>query len=179
MRRSTAAVLATAAVVAVAGEAVSATVHSAVRAEVVVAGEGVLLDVEQIRIVDGLRPGVSYRLPTIRVRNYRGLRTTFRLFVRSGAPDNWLRIAPAEVAVDAGLSRAVGLQLNLPDDAEPGVYPLTIGVRPGGSSGMRLTFRVERTRATRRAWRTPGLALWIVAAVTGAAFVAVREGVRA
>jgi len=64
VRRLTAAVATTAAVVALAlvGIEVSAAVSTAVRAEVVVAGEGHPLDVRQIRIVDGLGPGESYRL---------------------------------------------------------------------------------------------------------------------
>ena len=66
MRRLTAAVLATAAAITIAGNAVSAAVHTAVRAEVAVAGKDYPLDVRRIRIVDGLRPGESYRLPDVR-----------------------------------------------------------------------------------------------------------------
>ena len=48
----------------------SAAADGAVRAEVAVAGRGNPLDVRRIRIVDGLRPGESYRLPTFGVRNH-------------------------------------------------------------------------------------------------------------
>ena len=72
MRRLTAAVLATAAAaITIAGIAVSAAADAAVRAEVAVAGEGHPLDVRRIRIVDGLRPGESYRLPAVGIRNHR------------------------------------------------------------------------------------------------------------
>lgn len=85
--------------------------------EVVVAGEGHPLDVRQIRIVEGLRPGESYRLTMFGIRNHRGLRTAYRLVVSAGAargerrpPRRWLRFVPAAVVIDAGRAHAVGVQ---------------------------------------------------------------------
>jgi hypothetical protein len=175
MRRLTAAVLTTAAAIVIAGGAVSADVHTAVRAEVVVAGEGYPLDVRQIRIVDGLRPGESYRLPTFSIRNYRDFRTAYRLVVSAGAarwerrpPRRWLRFVPAAVVIDAGRTHAVGVRLELPRDAGPGVYAVVLGTRPGGSEGARLTFRVEPSETTGALGRqTAGLAMWVVTVLVG------------
>jgi hypothetical protein len=171
MSRLTAAVLTAAAVaIAIAGSAVSAAVDRAVRAEVVVADEGHVFDVRRIRIVDGLSPGESYRLPAFGIRNHRGSRTPYRLVVSAGAaqaerrpPRRWLRFVPAEVVIDAGRSRAVGVRLELPDDAEPGVYAVVLGVRPGGSEGARLTFWIEPAEST-RAWPrlATKLSMWVV-----------------
>ena len=181
MRRLTAAVATTAAVVALAlvGIEVSAAVGTAVRAEVVVAGEGQPLDVRQIRIVDGLRPGESYRLPTFNIRNYRSVRTAYRLVVSAGAvrgvrrpPGRWLRFVPAAVVIDAGRTHAVGVRLELPRDAEPGAYALVLGTRPGGSEGARLTFRIEPSESTGALPRqTAGLAMWVVTMLVGVVLV--------
>ena len=179
MRRLTAAVLATAAVAAIAGIAVSAAVDGAVRAEVAVAGKGRPLDVRRIRILDGLSPGESYRLPAFGIRNHRSSRTAYRLVVSAGAaqaerrpPRRWLRLVPAAVVIDAGRSHAVGVRLELPDDAQPGLYAVVLGVRPSGSEGARLTFRIEPAEST-RAWLRQGanLAIWVVPALVGAVLV--------
>ena len=175
MRRLTAAVLATAAAIAIAQGAVSADVHTAVRAEVVVAGEGYPLDVRRIRIVDGLRPGESYRLPELRIRNYREFRTAYRLVVSAGAargqrrtPGRWLRFVPAAVVLDAGGTHAVGMRLELPRDAESGVYAVVVGTRPGGSEGARLTFRVEPSEGTGVLPRqTASFAMWAATLLVG------------
>ena len=181
MRRLTAAVLATAAVaITVAGMAVSAAVDRAVRAEVAVAGNRHALDVRRIRIVDGLSPGASYRLPAFGIRNHRGSRTVYRLVVSAGVaqaerrpPRGWLHFVPAAVAIDAGRSRAVGVRLELPHDATPGVYAVVLGVRPGGPGGAHLTFRIEPAERT-RAWVPPtaDLATWMVTALIGVVVVA-------
>ena len=178
MRRLTAAVLATAAAIAIVGNAVSAAVQTAVRAEVVVAGEGHPLDVRQIRIADGLRPGESYRLPAFGIRNHRGFRTAYRLVVSGAArwerrpPRRWLHFVPAAVVIDAGRSRAVGVRLELPDDAAPGVYAVVVGVRPGRSEGARLTFRIEPAEGT-PPWlrQAENLAMWVALALAGAVLV--------
>jgi hypothetical protein len=179
----TAAVLATAAVAAVTvgGLEVSAAADGAVRAEVAVAGEGHPLDVRRIRIVDGLRPGASYRLPALGVRNHGSVRTTYRLVVSSGAaeaatrrPRRWLRFVPPTVTIDAGRSRAVGVRLDLGRDADPGAYAVVLGVRPGGPKSARLTFRVEPAESRGLPRRAPGFALWLVPALAGAALVVVR-----
>jgi hypothetical protein len=188
MRRLTAAVLATAAAIAITGTPVSAVVPAAVRAEIVVAGEGHPLDVRRIRIVDGLRPGESYRLPTFSIRNHRGFRTAYRLVVSAGPargerrpPRRWLRFVPAAVVIDAGRTHAVGVRLELPDDAVPGMYAVVLGARPGGSEGARLTFRIEPAEST-PAWlrQTANLAIWVVAALAGAVLVVflVRAGMQ-
>lgn len=177
--RLSAAVMATAAAVAgtFAAFDVSAATH-AVRAEVVVAREGQPLAVRQIRVVDGLRPGESYRLPVIGIRNQRGLRTTYRLVV-AGAARNWLRFVPARVLIDAGRSRTVALRLDPPHEAEPGVYAVTIAVRPGGSGGARLTFSVEPAGMTGWGRRPAVLTMWIVAAVAGAILLGVHARIGA
>lgn len=188
VRRLTAAVLATAALAAIAGIAASAAVDGAVRAEVAVAGKGRPLDVRWIRIVDGLTPGESYRLPTFGVRNHRSSRTAYRLVVSAGAaqaerrpPRRWLRFVPAAVVIDAGRTRAVGVRLDLPDSAEPGVYAVVLGIRPGNSEGVRLTFQIEPAGST-RAWlrQAASLAMWVVPALVGAVLVVVlvRVGAR-
>jgi hypothetical protein len=178
--RLTAAVLATAAVaITIAGIAVSAALDEAVPAEVAIAGKGHPLDVARIRIIDGLSPGQSYRLPSFGVRNHRGIRTAYRLVAFAGAtqaarrpPRRWLRFVPAAVWIDAGRSRAVGVRLELPDEAEPGVYAVVLGVRPSGSEGARLTFRIEPAEST-RAWlrRAADFAMWVVPTLFGAVFV--------
>ena len=183
MRRLTAAVATTAAVVALAlvGIEVSAAVGTAVRAEVVVAGEGHPLDVRQIRIVDGLRPGESYRLPTFGIRNYRSVRTAYRLVVSAGAargerrpPGRWLRFVPTTVVLEAGRAHAVGARLELPRDAEPGMYAVVLGTRPGGSEGADLTFRIEPSESTGELRRqTASLAMWVVTVLVGAVLVVV------
>ena len=181
MIRLTAAVLATAAVaVMVAGIAVSASGDRAVRAEVAVAGTERPLDVSWIRILDGLTPGESYRLPALAIRNHRSSRTAYGLVVSAGAaqaerrpPRRWLRFVPAAVVIDSGRSRAVGVRLELPDEAAPGVYAVVLGVRPGGSGGARLTFRIdsaETTGATLQ--RAASLAMWVVPGLIGVVFVA-------
>jgi hypothetical protein len=179
--RFTAAVIATAAAAAgtLAVIDVSAADDAAVRAEVVLAREGQLLDVRRIRIVDGLLPGRTYRLPAVGIRNRRGRATTYRLVVLRGTAHRWLRVVPAQVAIDAGRSRTVALRLDLPHEAEPGVYAVTIAVRPGGSGGARLTFSVEPAGATGWARRPAGLMMWIVAAVAGAIFLGVHARVGA
>jgi hypothetical protein len=167
----TAAVLATAAVaITSTGTAVSAAVDSAVRAEVAVAGKGHPLDVRRMLIVESLRPGASYRLPAFRIRNHRGIRTAYRLVVLADAPRPWLRFVPAAVVLDAGQSRPVGVRLRLPHDAAPGVYAVVLGVRPGGSEGVRLTFRIEPADST---WvrQAAKLARWAVPASIGAVLV--------
>jgi hypothetical protein len=65
------------------------------------------------------------------------------------------------------------MRLELPDDAEPGLYAAVLGVRPGGSEGARLTFRIEPA-ATGPAWlrQAPDLALWVVAALVGSVVAA-------
>ena len=180
MRRSTAAVLAAAAVaLGVAGSAVSDPVDGAVRAEVAVAGNRHPLDVRLIRILDGLTPGESYRLPAVGIRNHGGRRTSYRLTVAAGAargerlpPRRWLRFVPAAVVIDAGQSRAVGVRLELPDDATRGVYAVVLGVRPGDRAGARLTFRVDAAEATRAWFRQAAiLAMWVAPALTGAMLV--------
>jgi hypothetical protein len=176
--RLTAAVLATAAVaITIAGSAVSAAVDGAVRAEVAVAGKGRPLDVRWIRVVDGLSPGESYRLPAFGIRNHRSSRTAYRLVVCAAQaerrpPRRWLHFVPAAVVIDAGRSRAVGVRLELPDDAEPGLYAVVLGVRPGSSEGARLTFRIEPAEST-RAWprQAANLAMWVVPALVGAVLV--------
>jgi len=179
MMRLTAAVLATAAAIAIVGNAVSAAVQTAVRAEVIVAGEGHSLDVRQIRIVDELRPGESYRLPAFGIRNHRGSRTAYRLVVSAGAAQaegdpqrRWLHFVPAAVVIDAGRSRAVGVRLELPDDAAPGVYAVVLGVRPGRAEGARLTFRIEPAEST-RPWlrQAENLAMWVAFTLVGAVLV--------
>src|SRR5687768_6326507 len=105
--RFTAAVIATAAAAfTIAGIAVPAAVDRAVRAEVVVADKAHPFDVSQIRIVDGLSPGESYRLPAFGIRNHRGSRTAFRLVVSPGAAQaesrplrRWVRFVPAAVVI--------------------------------------------------------------------------------
>jgi len=173
--RLTAAVMATAAVaITIAGASVSAAGDKAVRAEVAVAGSGRPLDVRWIRILDGLMPGESYRLPAVGIRNNRSSRTAYGLVFSAGGqaerrpPRRWLRFVPAAVVVDAGRSRAVGVRLELPDDAEPGHYAVVLGVRPGGSDGVRLSFRVESAETTgtsRR--RTASLATWVIPTLVG------------
>lgn len=180
MRSPTAAVATTAAVLlALVGSAISAGVHTAVRAEVVIAREGHLLDVRQIRIIDGLTPGMSYRLPAFGIRNHRGTRTAYRFHAFAGAaqserrpPRRWLRFAPGAVVIDAGRSRAVGVRLELPHDAASGVYAVVLGVRPGGSEGARLTFRVEPAERT-RFWlpEAESLAMLVGAALVGAVLI--------
>lgn len=179
MRRLTAAVLATAAVAITIAGAVSADVDAAVRAEVAIAGEGHPLDVRRIRIVEGLHAGQSYRLPAVGIHNHGGSRTAYRLVVSASAaqaerrpPRRWLRFVPAEVVIDARRSRAVGIRLELPDDAAPGVYAVVLRVRPGASEGARLTFRIEPAKTT-RSWRRQAaeLATWVVPAFIGAVLV--------
>ena len=79
---------------------------------------------------------------------------------------------PAAVVIDAGRSRAVGVRLELPDDAAPGVYAVVLGVRPGGSEGARLTFRIEPAEST-RPWlrQAENLAMWLAPALVGAVVV--------
>ena len=178
--RLTAAVMATAAVaITIAGIAVSAGVDRAVRAEVTVAGKGHPFDVRRIRIVDGLSPGESYRLPAFAIRNHRESRTVYRLVASAGAAQverrplrRWLQFVPAAVVIDAGRSRAVGVRLELPDAATPGVYAVALGVRPGGSEGARLTFRIEPAENT-RPWRrqSENLAMWVGPALLGAVLI--------
>jgi hypothetical protein len=180
MKRLAAAVQMTAAVaIIIAGNAVSADVDAAVRAEVAVAGRQHPLDIRRIRIVDGLSPGKSYRLPAFGIRNHRGTRTAYRLVASAGAaqaerrpPRRWLRFVPAAVLVDAGRTHAVGVRLELPDNAEPGVYAVVLGVRPGGPGGARLTFRIEPAEGT-PAWLRPttNLAMWVAPALVGAVLV--------
>jgi hypothetical protein len=165
----TAAVGATAAVaITIAGIAVSASLDSPVRAEVALAGKGHPLDVRRILIVDGLRPGESYRLPTFRIRNHRGIRTAYRLVVFADRPRRWLHFVPPAVVLDAGQSRPVGVRLQLPHDAAPGVYTVVLGVRPSGSERARLTFRIEPADST-RTWveQAANLAPWAVPALIG------------
>jgi hypothetical protein len=182
--RLTAAVLAiAAAAVAIAGIAVSADVYAAVRAEVAVAGENRVLDVRRIRIVDSLTPGGRYRLPAFGVRNHRGIRTSFRLVVSNGAPEaerlppeRWLRLFPTAVVIDAGRSRAVGMRLQLPNDAKPGRYGVVLGVRPGGGEGALLTFRIEPGESAGASLRRAAtLATWLVPAVIAAVLVVFLE----
>ena len=179
MRRLTAAVLATAAAITIAGNAVSAAVHTAVRAEVAVAGKVYPLDVRRIRIGDGLRPGESYRLPAFGVRNQGRTRTAYRLVSFPGAAQaelrprrDWLRFVPAALVIDAGRSRAVSARLELPDDAEPGVYAVVLGTRPGDSEGARLTFRIESAEDI-PAWlrQAASLAMWLLPASMGVVLV--------
>jgi hypothetical protein len=150
-----------------------------VRAEVAVAGNGHPLDVRRIRIIDGLSPGESYRLPSFAVRNHRGVRAAYRLVVLAGAeqaerrpPRRWLSFVPPAVVIEAGRSRAVGVRLELPQDAEPGVYAVVLGVRPGGSDGARLTFRIEPAEST-GAWlrETANLGMWMIPALVVAVLV--------
>jgi hypothetical protein len=173
--RLSAAVLAAAAAAAGAFVAIEVSVaaNPAVRAEVTIAREGYPLDVRRIRIVDGLLPGRTYRLPAVGIRNRRGRATTYRLVVL-GTAHRWLRVVPAQLAIAAGRSGAVGLRLQLPDAAESGVYEVTIRVRPGGSEGARLTFRVEPAGTAGWTRRPAGLAIWIAAAVAGAILLGVR-----
>ena len=180
MKRLTAAVLAAAAVaITMAGIPVFAAVDSAVRAEVAVADEGHPFDVRRIRIVDGLSPGESYRLPAFGIRNHRGSRTAFRLHVSASAaqaetrpPRRWLHFAPAALVIDAGQSRAIGVRLELPDDAAPGVYGAVLGVRPGGAEGALLTFRIEPAESKRASLRhEANLATTVVSAAIAAVLV--------
>jgi hypothetical protein len=184
--RLTAAVLLTAAVTPF-GVAASATVDRAVRAEVAVAGEGSPLDVRRIRVVDGLSPGESYRLPALAIRNHRASRTTYRLVVTADSPRaerrsprRWLRFVPAAVVIDARRSRAVGAEIELPPDAQPGVYALVLGVRPGERDVARLTFRVEPAERM-PAWRRQGAAFgaWVLPAFVGAILVLLLRRIRA
>ena len=76
------------------------------------------------------------------------------------------------MVIDAGRSRAVGVRLELPDDAAPGVYAVVLGVRPGGSEGVQLRFRVEpAASAGARLRRAATLALWAAPAFIGAVLV--------
>ncbi len=180
MRQLTAAVVATAAVaIVLVGMAGSATLDEAVRAEVAVAGEQHALDVRRIEVIDGLSPGESYRLPTFGIRNHRGIRTAYRLVVLAKPaqverrpPRGWLRFVPAAVVINAGRSRAIGVRLEVPDDAAPGVYAVVLGVRPGGSEGARLIFRVEPAEST-RPWlrQAENVAMWMAPVVVGAVLV--------
>jgi hypothetical protein len=181
-----AAAVLTAAAAGIAGVVASAAADRAVRAEVAVAGKGHPLDVRRIRILDGLSPGESYRLPSFAVRNHRDNRTAYRLTVFTEAtqaqgrqPQRWLRFVPAAVVIDAGRSRAVGVRLELPADAEPGAYAVVLGVRPGGSEGARLTFRIEPAEST-RGWlrEAANLAMWVASTLAGAVLVVfiVRAG---
>jgi hypothetical protein len=180
--RLTAAVIATAAVAnTIAGTAVPAVVDRAVRAEVAVADKGHPFDVRRIRIVGGLSPGESYRLPAFGIRNHRGSRTTYRLVVSAGAAQaerlplrHWLHFVPAAVVIDAGRSRMVGARLELPDDAAPGAYAVLLGVRPGRSEGAHLTFRIEPAEST-RPWlrQAENLAMWVAPTLVGALLVLV------
>jgi hypothetical protein len=180
VRRLTAAVLTTAAAAAaIAGIAVSAAGDAAVRAEVALAGKDQHLELRRIRILEGLTPGESYRLPAFGVRNHRGVRTSYRLVVSAGSgaerrpPPGWLRFVPAAFVIDGGRSRAVAVRLRLPTGAEPGVYAVVLGVRPGGSDGAVLTFRIEPTsRTSGRLQRGANLAMWAISALLGAALVA-------
>ena len=176
MRRLTAAVIATAAAVTVAaaGVALSAGPDTAVRAKVVVAGERQPLDVRRIRVVDGLLQGRSYRLPAVGIRNLRALPATHRLVVSPGVAHRWLRVVPARVLIDAGRSRAVGLRLELPDDAEPGTYAVVLGVRPGGPGRAHLTFRVEPAEAGGWGRQAANLAMWTLPALVGTVLVVFR-----
>ena len=178
MRRLAAAVLATAAA-AIAGVVASAAADRPVRAEVAVAGKEQPLDVRRIRVVDGLRPGETYRLPSFAIRNHRGSGSSYRLVASADArqtakrpPGRWLRFVPAAVWIDAGRSRAVGVLLELPHDAEPGAYAVGLGVRPGGSEGARLAFRIEPAES-KPAWlrETGNLVMWVVSALIGVVLV--------
>ena len=180
MRRLTAAVQATAAVaITSTGIAVSAAGNGAVRAEMAVAGTGHPVDVRRMRIVDGLRPGESYRLPAFGIRNHRGTRAAYRVVAFAGAqqaerrpPRRWLRFLPGAVVIDPGRSRAIRVRLELPRDAEPGRYAVVLGIRPGGPEGARLTFRIEPAEGT-PAWlrETTNLAMWVAPVLIGAALV--------
>jgi hypothetical protein len=174
VRRLAAAVLATAAA-ALAGVVASAAADRAVRAEVAVAGKGHPLNVQGMRIIDDLSPGESYRLPSFGIRNLRSVRTAYRFVVSGGAtqterrpPRRWLRFVPHAVVIDAGQSRAVGVRLELPHDAEPGLYAVVLSIRPGGSEGARLTFRIEPAKST-RAWlrQAANFAMWVVPTFVG------------
>ena len=186
----TAAVIATAAVATTSvGIAVSGGGDKKVRAHVALAREAYPLDVRRIWIVDGLSPGESYRLPASGIRNHHGIRTAYRLVVTADAtravrrpPRRWLHFVPPAVVVDAGRSRAVGLRLELPDDARPGLYGVVLRVRPGGPEGARLTFRIQPAEST-RAWirKTLKLAMWAIPPLVAAGLVVcrVRRFVRA
>jgi hypothetical protein len=81
--------------------------------------------------------------------------------------------------IDAGRSRAVGVRLQLPDDAAPGMYAVVLGVRPGGSDGARLRFRIEQAESTPAWLRQAGnFAMWVVFALVAAVLVGFRALVR-
>jgi len=184
-RLTAAAALATAAAVtsAIVGFEVSAAADAAVRAEVdvAVAGGAYPLDVRRIRIVDDLSPGASYRLPTIGLRNHRGVRTAYRIVVSGAAPHAarrpprpWLRYVPAVVVIDPGRSRPIRLRLEVPRDAEPGWYAAVLGARPGGPRGARLTFRIEPSGSAGASLRhVANLPMWAVIPALAGALLAV------
>lgn len=181
MRKTAAAVLATAAAAIIStGIAVSADVR-AVRADVAVAGKRHPLDVHRIRVIDSLSPGESYRLPAFGVRNHLGIRTAYRLVVSAGStqaerrpPRRWLRFVPTAAVIDAGRSRAVRVRLEVPDDAEPGRYAVAFGVRPGGGEGARLIFQIEPEST--RGWLRHAANAGMWALVVGAALVLALVG---
>ena len=169
-----AALVAAATILAGAGVAADAPV----RAKMSVADPGRTVDVERILILDTLKPGERYRLPTIGIRNHRGVRGTYRLVVSRRAvavelrpSQSWLHFVPPSVSIGAGRSRAVGILLELPDDAEPGVYVAVLGVHPGPDEATRLAFSVEPVEPENGLTRAATIAALLLVASTGTALV--------
>ena len=121
------------------------------------ADRGVAVDVGRIDVDEMLQPGQTYTLPAIGVRNPGSQPSTYRLAVSPvetellAVPEEWVRITPASLRLDADESQQVQPELAVPVDAEPGEYETLLaaqldgageGAQIGAAAATRLSFAV-------------------------------------
>lgn len=125
----------------------------------VLATTGVSIDVSRIAVSEQLAPGGEYQLPRFGVRNPGTESTSYALVVTyvdgqdaQQPPAQWFTFSPASLTLDGGQSRAVSTTVEVPPDAEPGIYEALIGpqiategsgAQVGAGAAARLSFTVS------------------------------------
>lgn len=122
------------------------------------AQQGVAVDVGRIDLDEHLRPGGSYVLPTIGVRNPGSEVTSYRIGVsaleteNAAVPGSWVSVTPEGLTLDPDERQRVEPTLHIPADAAPGTYETLVaasvagdgqGARVGAAAATRLVFEVS------------------------------------
>ncbi len=123
-----------------------------------IADQGVAINLGSITIEEPLERGESYRLPAMEVTNPGTEASAYEVAARPvTGPDqlelsnDWFVIVPTEFTLEPGATQPVSIALNIPDNAQSGIYagligpsivPAGGGASVGAGAAAKLTFEI-------------------------------------